>query len=75
MKRLIYISLLAVLMPFAEANAQKKIGHNAAVSRNLEILNDIYKQLDIFYVDHLDGDTVIGWCIRSLLRQVDPFTD
>lgn len=75
MRRLLYIFLLAVLMPFAGANAQKKSGHNAAVSRNLEILNDIYKQLDIFYVDTLDADTVIGWGIRSLLRQVDPFTD
>lgn len=75
MRRPLYIFLLAVLMPFAGANAQKKSGHNAAVSRNLEILNDIYKQLDIFYVDTLDADTVIGWGIRSLLRQVDPFTD
>ena len=75
MKRLIYTFLLVALLPFAEADAQKKVGHNAAVSRNLEILNDIYKQLDIFYVDTLDADTVIGWGIRSLLRQVDPFTD
>ena len=56
-------------------DAQKQSSHNAAVSRNLEILNDIYKQLDIFYVDTLDADTVIGWAVRSLLRQVDPFTD
>jgi len=75
MKRLIYTFLLVALLPFAEANAQKQVGHNAAISRNLEILNDIYKQLDIFYVDTLDADTVIGWGIRSLLRQVDPFTD
>ena len=75
MKRLIYTFLLVAMLPFAEVNAQKQGGHNAAVSRNLEILNDIYKQLDIFYVDTLDADTVIGWGIRSLLRQVDPFTD
>ncbi len=75
MKRLIYTFLLVAMLPLAEANAQKQGGHNAAVSRNLEILNDIYKQLDIFYVDTLDADTVIGWGIRSLLRQVDPFTD
>ena len=74
MKRLIYTFLLLVL-PFAGTNAQKQGGRNAAISRNLEILNDIYKQLDIFYVDTLDADTVIGWGIRSLLRQVDPFTD
>ena len=74
MKRVIY-ALMMALLPVCSANAQQRTGHNAAISRNLEILNDIYKQLDIFYVDTLDADTVIGWGIRSLLRQVDPFTD
>ncbi|MBO7067696.1 MAG: S41 family peptidase [Bacteroidaceae bacterium] len=74
MRRLIYTLLLAILCVVG-ADAQKQSGHNAAISRNLEILNDIYKQLDIFYVDTLNADTVIGWGIRSLLRQVDPFTD
>ena len=48
---------------------------NSKISRNLEVFNDIYKQLDLFYVDSLDADTVIEWGIRSMLRQVDPFTD
>lgn len=74
MKSLIYTLILAFVCVLG-ADAQKQSGHNAAISRNLEILNDIYKQLDIFYVDTLDADTVIGWGIRSLLRQVDPFTD
>ena len=74
MKSLIYTLLFAFLCVLG-AGAQKQSGHNAAISRNLEILNDIYKQLDIFYVDTLDADTVIGLGIRSLLRQVDPFTD
>ena len=55
--------------------AQQGERPNSAISRNLEIFNDIYKQLDLFYVDSLDADTVIGWGIRSMLRQVDPFTD
>ena len=48
---------------------------NSVTSRNLDLFGDIYKQLDLFYVDTLDADTVIGWGIRSMLRQVDPFTD
>lgn len=55
--------------------AQQGERPNSAISRNLEIFNDIYKQLDLFYVDSLDADTVIGWGIRAMLRQVDPFTD
>lgn len=57
------------------ATAQKKENPNSAISRNLELFNDIYKQLDLFYVDSLNADTVIGWGIRSMLQQVDPFTD
>ena len=56
-------------------SAQKKENPGSAISRNLELFNDIYKQLDLFYVDSLNADTVIGWGIRSMLQQVDPFTD
>lgn len=54
--------------------AQKSDNHNFEISKNLEIFNDIYKQLDLFYVDTLEADTVIEWAIHSMLRQVDPFT-
>ncbi len=49
--------------------------NNSLIGRNLDLFSDIYKQLDLFYVDTLNADTVIGWGIRSMLRQVDPFTD
>ena len=62
------------LLPLC-VSAQKKENANSAISRNLELFNDIYKQLDLFYVDSLNADTVIGWSIRSMLQQVDPFTD
>lgn len=63
-------------MPFSQTlSAQGKENRNSAISRNLEIFNDIYKQLDLFYVDTLDADTVIGTGIRAMLRQVDPFTE
>lgn len=55
-------------------SAQKERNHNFEISKNLEIFNDIYKQLDLFYVDTLSADTVIEWGINSMLRQVDPFT-
>lgn len=67
--------LLLMLLCAGAAWAQKSENRNAVISRNLEIFNDIYKQLDIFYVDTLNADSVIGWGIRSMLRQVDPFTD
>ena len=55
-------------------SAQKDSNHNFEISKNLEIFNDIYKQLDMFHVDSLSADTVIEWGIDAMLRQVDPFT-
>lgn len=55
-------------------SAQKDSNHNFEILKNLEIFNDIYKQLDMFYVDSLSADTVIEWGIDAMLRQVDPFT-
>ena len=66
--------IIMCLLPLC-VSAQKKENANSAISRNLELFNDIYKQLDLFYVDSLNADTVIGWGIRSMLQQVDPFTD
>lgn len=55
--------------------AQKSDNHNFEISKNLEIFNDIYKQLDLYYVDTLSADTVIGWAIDGMLQRVDPFTE
>lgn len=67
-------ALVALLAPLWVC-AQRAENKNFEISRNLEIFNDIYKQLDLFYVDTLDADTIIEWGIRAMLRQVDPFTD
>lgn len=61
-------------MSAVPVSAQKDSNHNFEISKNLEIFNDIYKQLDMFYVDSLSADTVIEWGIDVMLRQVDPFT-
>lgn len=54
--------------------AQVVENHNSKVARNLEIFNEIYKALDLFYVDTLAADTVIRWAIDGMLMKVDPFT-
>lgn len=54
--------------------AQVVENHNSRVARNLEIFNEIYKALDLFYVDTLAADTVIRWAIDGMLMKVDPFT-
>lgn len=65
----------SLLLICACAYGQKTENHNSAVARNLEIFNELYKQLDLFYVDTLNADTVMGWCIEGMLMRVDPFTN
>ena len=72
--RKIHYVIIAMLVALA-GTVQGQENHNAVTMRNLNLFSDIYKQLDLFYVDTLNADTVIGWGIRSMLRQVDPFTD
>ena len=68
------LSVGLVLACSGSTFAQKGKNHNFEISKNLEIFNDIYKQLDRFYVDTLNADTVIGWAIDAMLQRVDPFT-
>ena len=53
-------------------SAQKQTGFD--VSRNLEIFADIYRQLDLFYVDSLSADTAVQWAIQGMLDEIDPYT-
>lgn len=76
-----FCSMKKLLLMFAaawvcagQAVAQRGNNHNFEISKNLEVFNDIYKQLDRFYVDTLNADTVIGWAIDAMLNKVDPFT-
>lgn len=70
----IFLAVGLCCMSAVPVSAQKDSNHNFEISKNLEIFNDIYKQLDMFYVDSLSADTVIEWGIDAMLRQVDPFT-
>lgn len=70
-----YLLTLCLLTLALGGLAQRKENAKAIISRNLEIFNDIYKQLDLYYVDSLSADTVIGWGIDAMLHRLDPFTD
>ncbi|MDY5925102.1 S41 family peptidase [Hallella sp.] len=48
--------------------------HNFDVAKNLDILNAIYKNLDMMYVDTLNPDEVVGNAINSMLQGLDPYT-
>ena len=76
MKR--FLLTLLILSPltshFSPVFSQKSESHNAEISRHLELFDDIYRRLDLYYVDTLSADTTIHWAIKSMLSHVDPFT-
>lgn len=59
-------------MPGGPLFAQGQTGFG--ISRNLEIFADVYRQLDMFYVDSLSADTAVQWAISGMLDEIDPYT-
>lgn len=48
--------------------------HAFEVSKNLEIFNSVYRQLDLFYVDSLEADKLVRVGIDAMLGELDPYT-
>ena len=55
--------------------AQKKSDHNFEVGKHLDIMNHVYKNLDLLYVDTINPKDVIGTGINAMLRSLDPYTE
>lgn len=70
-----FVWVIAVLLTASSVMAQSNESHNFEVARNLEIFNDIYKKLEMFYVDTLSADTVMRAAIDAMLGEIDPFTE
>lgn len=47
---------------------------NFQISKNLDIFNSLFKELDLFYVDTINPEKVIGVGIKAMLEQLDPYT-
>ncbi len=47
----------------------------SSISRNLNIFNSIYKELQTNYVDTIDADKSIRTAIDAMLMNVDPYTE
>jgi carboxyl-terminal processing protease len=55
--------------------AQKNSDHNFEVGKNLDIFNQVYKNLELLYVDTLNPKETIGTGINAMLRSLDPYTE
>ena len=67
--------LLFLLFLTTSASFAQDVDHNFKVAKNLDVLNVIYKHLDMMYVDSIDADEVLGTGIKSMLASLDPYTE
>ena len=74
MKRYI-VPLIMFLALSLSAQAQKNSDHNFEVGKHLDIFNQVYKNLELLYVDTLDPKGTIGTGINAMLRSLDPYTE
>ncbi|MBR4841776.1 MAG: PDZ domain-containing protein, partial [Bacteroidaceae bacterium] len=49
-------------------------GHDFELSRNMETFHDIVRELDLFYVDTINPQTLINRGINAMLSGIDPYT-
>jgi len=68
------ILVLALLSAPASGLLAQDDGHNFKVSKNMQVFNEIYRYLDLMYVDTLNADETVGTAINSMLRSLDPYT-
>ena len=62
----------------AEAVVAKKdtaVNHFLEVGTQLDIFSNVFRNLDLFYVDTLSPSTTITSAIDGMLRSLDPYTD
>ncbi len=73
MKKLILLaaSLMAIVILASAATRSKKTD----ISRNLDVFNSLYKELQTFYVDSIDAEKSINTAINAMLNDIDPYTE
>ncbi|MGN0220502.1 MAG: S41 family peptidase [Prevotella sp.] len=73
MRRMMTAALMLLCLPTL-CCAQKDKRHLLNVGKNLEIFSQVYKHLDLMYVDSLNPEDVIGSGIKNMLESLDPYT-
>lgn len=67
-------SLIVVLagLGFLSFNRDNK---NFEIAKNLEIYYSLFRELNMFYVDEVDPNTLVATSINEMLESLDPYTN
>lgn len=66
-------SLIFILV-FLFLQGKSQTDNYFETSKNLEIFTDLYKELDIFYVDEINSGDLMKIAIDEMLSSLDPYT-
>ena len=75
---LFYKTTISIVIAFLIIMAASSAGpdkRNFEISKNLEIFNALYKELNMFYVDTINSEKTISRGINSMLSSLDPYTN
>lgn len=76
-----YISLFAIFsLAMGMVQAQDKTeaatdNNYASIVRNIDLLNSIVKELNMYYVDTINNDKTTEAAIKAMLDEIDPYTE
>lgn len=73
MKKLILVAMVTIVVGILTSAATRS--KKSDISRNLDIFNALYKELQTFYVDSIDADKSINTAIAAMLDEIDPYTE
>lgn len=65
--------IICALIAGSQVRARAQ-GHDFELSRNMETFHDIVRELDLFYVDTINPQTLISRGINAMLSGIDPYT-
>ena len=73
--RLFFLVLFLLLIPVLfQINAQQTEKEHFETSKQLDVFNALFKELDMFYVDTVDAKVAIRNGIDYMLSKLDPYT-
>lgn len=68
---LLAAAIVAIVILASAATRSKKTD----ISRNLDVFNALYKELQTFYVDSIDAEKSVTTAINAMLNDIDPYTE
>ncbi len=72
--KIVILFLLVSVFAF-NAQSQQPDNRNFEISKNLDIFNSIFKELNLFYVDSIKSKELIELGVRNMLNSLDPYTE